>query len=221
MIDFRPILAVKRWRDNADMIADVYRLGYIEGQVYDATPGDAGALWWRDIPHVESTAITHLGGVVLHHPWVVLNDEKLDFTKMPFANGEFDTVAYDPPYKLNGNPDGLPELSSRYGVEVPTRPGDRILLLVNGLKECARISSKWLLVKCQDQVCNGHVYWQTDILTEAARRCGFTKVDRFDLIGHSIPQPMGKSKRYPNGRKQRHAWGRGSTLLVFKRVKRD
>lgn len=204
-----PVVAVKRWRDNADMIAEVYRLGrYIKGDVYDVTPGDARGLWTR---HIANAAPDLFIGA---------NEAKLDFTALPWPDGKWDTILYDPPYKLNGNPASMPELSSRYGVEVPRRPQDRIDLMVAGLRECARITAPGghVLAKCQDQVCSGRMWWQTDTLKDAGAEVGLVKVDRFDLIGHSIPQPMGPSERYPNGRRQKHPYGRGSTLLVFRKT---
>ena len=40
------IPAVHNWPTNAHLIEDVHALGYIEGRVFDATPGDEG-LWWK------------------------------------------------------------------------------------------------------------------------------------------------------------------------------
>jgi tRNA G10 N-methylase Trm11 len=195
------VLAAKRWNTNAELIADAQLLGYVGGLTYDMTPGDANALWWR-----ECTGLTKL----------MLNDDKLDFTDLPFPDDTFDTVAYDPPYKLNGTK-GLAELNERYGVNVPAKVKDRHALMVAGLTEAVRVarSKGHILVKCQDQVSNGRMHWQTDLMTETAKNC--TKVDEFLFLGHSIPQPMGPSARCPNGRKQRHAHGRPSSLLIFKK----
>lgn len=192
------IPAVHRWATNAELIYDAYQLGYVSGRVLDATPGERGLWWDRFEPgEIELT---------LNPGW--------DFTALPFGAETFDTVAYDPPYKFNGNPHGLPDLSRRYGVDVPTRWQDRMKLILDGAKGCARIVKVGghLLVKCQDQVVSGKMRWQTDEITRLLETRGMRKVDRFDLIGHSIPQPM-------KGRRQRHAHGRGSTLLVFRREK--
>lgn len=195
------ILAAKRWNTNAHMIADAQKLGYVHGLTYDMTPGDAGGLWWR-----ECIGLTKL----------MLNDEKADFTNLPFPDGTFDTVAFDPPYKLNGTK-GLMKLSERYGVDIPSSVRGRHDLMKAGLREAVRIAKPggYILARCQDQVANGRMYWQTDMLTEEAAGC--TKVDEFLFLGHSIPQPMGPSARCPNGRTQRHPHGRPSSLLIFEK----
>lgn len=204
------VVASYPWRDNADLIYAVWRMGYVEGKVLDMTPGEKG-LWasklWRP---PEMKMVEGIEGVYL-------NFGVWDFTNTPSADNEWDTVFYDPPFKLNGNPDGLPDLSRRYGVDVPAHWEDRHQLMVDGLKECIRITSGRVLAKCQDQVVNGEIRWQTDMLKDCAEANGCKKVDRFDMLGHHIPQPMGPSKRYPNGRKQRHAHARPSTLLVFEK----
>jgi hypothetical protein len=40
-----PVLAVAAWPTNAELIADVARLGYIRGRVWDATYGRG--VWWK------------------------------------------------------------------------------------------------------------------------------------------------------------------------------
>ncbi len=221
------VRAVYPWRTNADLLYDVWRLGYVEGFVYDITPG-AGGLW--------SKRLQIPGGYVDGIEQILLNIKKTDFRKTSFDDRTWDTVFYDAPYKLNGNPDGLPELSKRYGVDVPTTINERHTLMIQGLAECIRISRRYILVKCQDQVANGKVHWQTRMLAnfaaggivlDPATENGWRavprarQIDRFDMLGHHIPQPMGPSERYPQGRAQKHAHGRPSTLLVFERQEED
>jgi hypothetical protein len=203
------VVAAFPWRTNADLIYDCWRLGYVTGFVYDATPG-SGGLWSNKLGISTSE---WLEGI----EQIVLNLKKIDFRHFAFEDGTFDTVFFDPPYKLNGSPDGLPELSKRYGVDVPTKVADRHALMLDGLLECIRISRRYLLVKCQDQVANGEMHWQTVMLKNCAEGYRMKLIDRFDMLGHHIPQPMNPSPRYPNGRKQKHAHGRPSTLLVFER----
>src|SRR5690606_10086189 len=100
------IPAVHRWATNAELIYDAYQLGYVSDRVLDATPGERGLWWDRFEPgEIELT---------LNPGW--------DFTALPFGAETFDTVAYDPPYTLNGHPHGLPALSRRYGVDTPAIP---------------------------------------------------------------------------------------------------
>jgi hypothetical protein len=187
------VLALDTWKTNGHLIADVARLGYLEGHVLDPTFGK-GTFWKIWQPARLTSHDLKLDGV--------------DFADLPYGDEAFDAVVLDPPYKLNGTPDVA--LDERYGVETPTSWQDRMALIEEGVAECSRVARSFLLVKCQDQVCSGAMRWQTDLVTEKAQRCDFVKVDRFDMGGHHRPQPM-------DGREQKHAHGRPSTLLVFRK----
>lgn len=192
-----PVLAATEWSSNAELIADVARLGYLrkEWRTLDPTYGK-GTFWklWRP----DLLIATDLAGTPAHFA--------ADFRQLPWPARYFDAVVFDPPYKLNGTDQGEGE---RYGVHVYARWQDRIRLIIDGLAECIRVlGDGYLLVKCQDQVCSGKVRWQTDIVTNECVANGLGKVDRFDLLG-GRPQPAGRS--------QIHARRNSSTLLVFKR----
>ena len=137
----------------------------------------------------------------------------MDFRKLPFGDGEFDAVVFDPPYRLNGTPD-RGEFDERYGIGGKyTRWQDRHQLIQEGLSECARVASAFVLLKCQDQVCSGKKRWQTsDFSFWAMTECGLSLEDRFDMLGHVRPQPA--------GRRQVHSQGNYSTLLVFRKASR-
>lgn len=194
------VLAIDKWESNAALIADVSTLGYLDGHVLDPTYG--GGNFWTEFTPWKLTACD-------------LNPEKsplgmsVDFRHLPWKDRWFDVVVFDPPYKLNGTPD--PYLDERYGVDVPTKWQDRMALIIAGVKECARVTKTYLLVKCQDQVCSGVIRWQTDHVTDAAINMGMDKVDRFDFLSYR-PQPSGRS--------QQHARRNSSTLLVFRKNER-
>lgn len=194
-----PVLAAHTWPTNAHLIEDVAKLGYLDGHVLDCTYG-LGVFWRRWQPE-------KLTGTDLD-PAKSPTGTSVDFTALPFSDGTFDAVVFDPPYKLNGTPDPAEE---RFGTHEATRWQDRIDLMICGLAECARVvrPSGYVLAKCQDQVCSGQVRWQTDILTEAGRAKCLDKIDRFDMLGTGRPQP--------DGRRQVHARHRPSSLLVFRR----
>jgi hypothetical protein len=197
------VLATYPWKTNADLIYDVWRLGYVKGVVFDMTPGTDG-LWWRRLSdhsgYAKGIKFIAMNG---------LNDgPKRDFRRTLYEDSTFDVVAYDPPYKLNGNPKGLAELSERYGVDIPTKVDQRHEMMLMGFFEALRIARKYVIVKCQDQVANNVIHWQTQMLIGSADPMA-KMVERFDMLGHHIPQPM-------EGREQRHAHARPSTLLVFK-----
>lgn len=189
--------AVHAWPTNAHLVRDVARLGYITGDVVDLTFGQ-GNFW-------------HLVDVkVVAHD---IKGDGVDFTKLPEADETYDTVVFDPPYKLTGTP--TPELQARYGLEAQVSWQERMSLIRQGATEGLRVCKVGghLLVKCQDQVASGQVRWQTISLTNYLHLLGGRLVDRFDMLGTSRPQPA--------DRRQVHAHGRPSTLLVVRKVYHD
>lgn len=169
------VLAAYAWTTNAAMIADVARLGYLDGQVLDATYGD-GNFWtdWKP-----ETLITN----DLHKP----ADLKEDYRAFSFDDSTVDAVVFDPPYRLSGRRD-QGQFDQAYGL-CEYRGNDEITAdLCAGAVECFRVARKFLLIKCMDQVNGGRVRWQTDFLTEAIVRKGGRKVDRFDFLKPPRPQ---------------------------------
>jgi len=176
----------------------VASLGYLDGKVLDVTYG-YGVFWQLYKPD-DFTACD-------------LDAEKspigysVDFTQLPFEDMSFDAVVFDPPYKLNGTPTDA--VDERYGVHVVSKWQDRLQLMCDGLIECIRVSNKYVLVKCMDQVVSGKKVWQTIAMYEMAWNYRATLVDRFDMLVTPRPQP--------EGRRQVHTQGNYSTLMVFKK----
>lgn len=197
------MLAADRWKSNAELIADVAQLGYLDGHVLDCTYG-RGVFWKAWAPERLTFHDLRLDGV--------------DFRSLPYGRGIFDASVIDGPYKLNGTSS---EPDIRYGVDVYTGPEGRHELICQGITECARVTKPlgYVLVKCQDQVCSGRVWWQTDIFTRHAEALGLGKVDRFDLLGKGRKQPE-RSRKDGNPSRQQHAHQRPSTLLVFRKPRR-
>lgn len=191
------VLAIDTYKSNADLILACRDLGYIEGVVMDPTYG-MGTFWSKWKPDGVYTDLDPLKSP---------SGGSIDFTAMShYADREFDTVVFDPPYKLNGTPNDA--VDNRYGVHEPTRWQDRMGLCIQGIGECARVSKKWLLVKCQDQVCSGKVRWQTIQFAFHAEAQGFELVDMLHYVAYR-PQPEGRS--------QVHARRNYSTMLVLRR----
>lgn len=199
-----PVLAAARWRTNADLIADVARIGYLRTTdvVLDATYG-RGVFWRRFRPDRLICHDTRTDGV--------------DFRKLPEPDHSVDVEVLDGPYKLNGRPSDPDE---RYGVDIPARWQDRHALICDGITEAARVVRRGglLLVKCQDQVCSGAVRWQTRIFADHAETVGFDQVDRFDRVTTPRAQPERKRKDGAPS-VQQHAARNLSSLLVLRLVR--
>lgn len=194
------VKAFDSYKTNADLIVAAVRLGYLRADwsTLDPTWGE-GTFWkeWRPLSLLSGD---------LDPAKCPDFDEPLDARRLPFHEDAFDVVVFDGPYKFNGKPNA--ETDERYGVHLPTRWQDRMELLIDGTRECARVARIMLLVKCQDQVVSGKKRWQTRILTETAEAAGFGLLDALMFEG-GRPQP--------EGRTQKHARQNYSTLLVFKR----
>lgn len=193
-------MAIGERRNNAELMRDCAELGYLEGRVLDATYG-LGRFWKLYRPDELATNDLHVPGA----------DFAYDFTAFPgWWEDRFDTGVLDPPYKLNGTSTGAGPAASDvdYGVAAGYLPPPaKHELMRAGLTEVARVSRKWVLVKCQDQVCNGVVHWQTLMLAQHGERLGLRLVDQLHVRGH---------RAQPEGRRQVHARRDYSTLLVFR-----
>jgi hypothetical protein len=190
------ILTISDRRDNAELIADAAKLGYIRGNVLDLSYGE-GTFWKDHQPDSLTTNdIDPLKG-----------DHHQDFRATLWPSRFFDTVIFDPPYKLGGTP-ASPDMDARYGTSQAMTRNEVLCLLVGGVAEGARLSDDLLIVKAMDQVNGGRVRWQTDVATEVARACEFRKIDVLILPG---------GRKQPAGTKQQHARHEYSTLLIFGR----
>jgi hypothetical protein len=184
------------------MIADVAKLGFIEGDVLDMTYGD-GNFW--SVWHPENLVANDLYKEFPKCLCPVSSLHWYDFRCTEWPSGSFDTVVFDPPYKMSGTP-ASEEMDGAYGTEVVRTRSEILSMLVGGIAEGSRLTSKWLLVKCQDQVSSGKVRWMTTAAIDAARALEMRHVDSF-IFQSGRPQPK--------GRKQKHSRHEYSHLMVF------
>ena len=201
-----PVLAAHAWPDNAALIADCAELGYLplDGEVLDPTFGRGG--WWKKWrPLRLVTNDLDPGTDAMYHN---------DFRHLPFHDGRFDAVAYDPPYVSVGGriTSGIQDFLDRYGMDdAPTTPAGVQQMIDDGLAEMQRVvrPGGWILTKCQDYVSSGNLWLGTHFTTRQGLRLG---LDLFDRLEH-----VGGARAQPPGRPQVHARRNLSTLLVFKK----
>lgn len=196
------IMRAHRWGTNAAMIAEaVVPLGYIDTETFDATFGEHGGFWKQYRPEGLVTNDLNAPGA----------DYGYDFRALPWPDRNFETVVFDPPYKLNGTP-AMGDMDSRFGTAEEhgklNREG-KLAMIRDGAQECWRVTARTLLVKCMDQVEGGKMRWQTHMIHNALEPLGARLVDRFDFL--TTPRPQ------PGDRRQLTARSNYSTLLVFGR----
>jgi hypothetical protein len=195
-----PVVAAHSWASNADLIADVHRLGYLRDDDHVLDPTFGRGLWWKKWqPEKLTVHDLALDGV--------------DFRALPYPDGMFDAVAFDPPYVSVGGraTTGLPDFHARYGLTgAPRTPAELQQLINAGLTEIQRVVKPGgvLLVKCQDYVSSGRLWVGTHWTLAHALTLGMEPVDRLEHIGRARPQP--------SGRRQVHARRNLSTLFVLR-----
>lgn len=193
------VLAAHNWHTNAELIADVARLGYLKKSDVTLDPTYGRGNWWTK----------------WRPDQLVEHDVGLDgvlFTDLPEDDDTFDAVAFDPPYVSTGGRDttGMPEFFDRYGMtNAPRTPAGVQELINKGLDEIARVVKPKgkVLVKCANYISSGKLWTGTYYTQQHAFGLGWKLVDLFEHIGSPRPQP--------SGRRQVHARRNLSTLLVF------
>lgn len=194
------IRAIGERRTNAELVQDLFNLQYLRWDDLILDPTYGLGRWWTLVKPLR------LVGTDLDSTKSLVGDS-IDFRRLPFDDDLFDAVVFDPPYKLNGVSQGYGG-DEAYGVANATyiSVADRHKLIVEGMSECARVTKRTLIVKCQDQVCSGRVVWQSRLLADHGESLGFRLVDMLHVVGFR-PQPA--------GRIQKHARRDYSTALVF------
>lgn len=204
-----PILAASQWARNADLIVDVAKLGYLKktDRIFDPTFG-RGNWWKRWTPDVPMVTFSR-----------EMTDFDFDFRHVPFKDGEFDVVAYDPPYVCVGgrSTSTLGDHHARYGLtHAPKTPLLLQQLINEGMDECVRVLKPRgiLLVKCQDYISSGKLHpGAYETYSHAHTELGLVLVDRFIHLSKN-PRPLPEKVRM----NQKHARNTFSTLFVFQKA---
>jgi SAM-dependent methyltransferase len=216
----QPVMAASRWKSNADLIADVARLGYLrpEWRVLDPTWGRGK--WWSKWRPLELVATDLRPANELGAPFT----GGVDFRHLPFPSASFDAVTFDPPYVSVGgrSSTGMPDFHDRYGMtDAPSSPAQVQELINAGMAECRRVvrPGGTLLVKTQDYVSSGKLWPGTHHTLSAAFELELELVDRLEHISRPRPQPP-RSLADGTPAPQRHARRNLSTLFVLRRPRR-
>lgn len=157
--------------DNSDLIFEVSSL-YLkpEDRIVDLTYGKG--VFWRRIGESQVT-----GSDILTVP-----DRPFDFRNTPYADNEFEIAVLDPPYIHSP---GM-HMTDRGYKNATTTEGmlhqDIRRLYVDGMRECARIASRQIWVKCKDQVQSGMQRWSHCEILADALNLGLFARDLFILI---------------------------------------
>lgn len=174
---------------NADLIDQVRKLGYLDGDVIDLTYGDNGGWWKRWRP--DDLAIF-----------------EGDFTQP--IDGQWDTACYDPPYiPAGGSATSTTKgFQERYGVNQNRSQKELSELMRAGLENAARATRQYLLVKCMDYTSSGKFVPQSYQVARWADELGLFMHD--EIIHHAGSGPGGSHIVTQKRARRTH-----SKLLVF------
>lgn len=188
---------------NADLIAEVSRIYMRDGdRVADPTFGKG--VFWRNVD---------VGRIDLHPSDIVTcEDARHDFRDLPYDDGSFDHVVFDPPYMHSP---GKPLVDGNYQNKATTRGmyhRDIIQLYREGMVEAHRIlrPTGLMWVKCQDEIesskqCMSHI----EIHDIAVDELGMVVEDLFVLMQRGKPIVQHKV--------QKHARKNHSYLWIFRK----
>ena len=196
-----PVLAADNWADNAALIVDCVRLGYLQADWLTLDPTYGRGLWWtRWQP---DQLITH-----------DLRKDGVDFRALPYPEGHFQASVFDPPYIAQGGraSSTAQDYLDRFGLfDAPPNPRALQEYINAGLSEVSRVTYGPILVKCKDYISSGEFQPGTHWTLDHAFSLGLDCIDRFEHLGGAGLQPP--------GRRQIHARRNLSTLFVFRKGK--
>lgn len=185
---------------NADLMWSIRDL-YLAGSVLDVTYGDGK--WWERFTPDPFTAhdLYKLDGV--------------DFRALPEPDASVDTVCFDPPYVPQGGEGTLSAFRDRFGLqELSVHWSGCYETIRSGLAECARVTRRFVLVKCMEFVSGGEFHDVPGQVRAWARELELGQP--WDVIVHASGSgPGGHNIAQPVRCRRAH-----STLLVFRKGSR-
>lgn len=180
------VLAATKWPSNAELILDVAEnLKYLKRDRLTLDPTYEGGIWWGLWQPNPGCFITH------HRP-----TDGSDFRRLPYADGHFRQIAYDPPYAAEGGATNstMREYSERYGRDTVASAAHAVQMLINdGLTEMWRLIAPdgIVLVKCMDYVWNAELWVGTHWTLTHAIALGFVVEEELRMYDTKAgPQPF-------------------------------
>lgn len=144
-------------------------------------------------------------------------DHNADFRALPFIDGSFDVVVFDPPYIAQGGRDTstIPDFMDAYGlVDVPKTVMELDVLIWSGMLEACRVLAPGgrLFVKCMDYINGGRYVQGRHTVVRYAEDLELEQVDEFVHYSGTGPQPQRP--------RQLHSRRAHSFLCVFQKGSR-
>ena len=148
------IYAATNWKTNGHLILDAYKIGYLKDTDTILDPTYGKGVWWQQWRPQNLVTRSNV------------EDPSFDFRRTEFAEGQFDAIAYDPPYVSVGGraTSNQKEMYDHYGLlNAPKTPLELQWLINDGLTEMYRIVKPGgiVLVKCQDYISGGKMFLGT------------------------------------------------------------
>lgn len=205
------VLAAFPWKSNAELIADCVLLGYLRDDDHVLDPTWGRGIWWKVWSPAKLT----------RHDRYKLDG--VDFRDLPHGDGEFDAVAFDPPYVVPGGrkSSGVQAFFDQYGMDSEARtPAEQQAINNAGLAECFRVvkAGGFVLTKCADYVWSGKLVLGTHETLVYALSIGFKVQDRIEHVGRPRMQPQ-RTRKDGQIVRQHHARRNLSTLFVLQKPK--
>jgi len=192
--------------NNAELIAKVCEL-YLgpDDMVADVTYGKGA--FWKTVGEAQVTATDK---------YSLPPDRQMDFAKLKYVDGQFTIVVFDPPY-IHTPGEKYQNNATYNNSETHKDEGSMekyhkavVQRYRRGMCEAARVASRMVWVKCQDEVCSGY-QWYTHIeVFNIAQSLGLYARDLFVLKQKGLPTIQHKQ--------QQHARKNHSYLWVFEKL---
>lgn len=199
------VLAATAWASNAELVADLVRLNYLDLNLLTLDPTYERGVWWNKVR--PKTLVTH------HRA-----EDGTDFRDLPYDDRSFPQIAYDPPYVCPGGRDTstTKEQHDRYGMADPAfrTPAELQTIIDAGLAEMWRLLDRGgrCYAKSQNYIWSGRLWLGAEKTLTHALALGFDVDDRLEHL-----RPIGRNSQ----KRQVHARRNLSTMFVLRKPKRS